>query len=236
MAHAIFRADERGGGEYGWLSTRYSFSFADWYDPARMGFGALRVLNDDTVAPSSGFGMHAHQDMEIITIVTRGTVTHADSMGNQLEVPAGDVQVMSAGTGVRHAEENLSPDEPLTLFQIWITPEVRGRAPRYAQKSFGLTDLAPGIVRLVGPDEAEGALSIGQNAYIHHVVIDGDHPASYALKNPAHGAYVFVLEGSAAVLGETLSQRDAIAITGEQEIHFSAGEKARLLVIEVPVS
>ncbi|MEK7079815.1 MAG: pirin family protein, partial [Patescibacteria group bacterium] len=122
MEKVVHRSKDRGVGEHGWLSTRYSFSFANWYDPARMGFGALRVINDDTIAPAQGFGTHAHEDMEIITLVMSGTLTHEDSLGNRGSIPAGDVQTMSAGTGVQHSERNDSATEPLTLFQMWILP------------------------------------------------------------------------------------------------------------------
>src|SRR5690606_12496739 len=143
-------------GEHGWLSTRYSFSFANWYDPSRMGFGALRVINDDRIAPANGFGAHGHRDMEIVTIVTKGTVRNEDSMGSRGTVPAGDVQAMSAGTGVVHAERNDSPDEELTLFQIWIETARPGAVPRYAQKPFGLGSHEPGLTLLVAPTDADG--------------------------------------------------------------------------------
>ncbi|HEX8591419.1 MAG TPA: pirin family protein [Candidatus Paceibacterota bacterium] len=234
MEKIIHRADSRGGGNFDWLSTRHSFSFAQWYDPARMGFGALRVLNDDKVAPASGFGMHAHSDMEIITIVMEGTVTHTDSMGNSFEVPAGDVQVMSAGTGVKHSEENASPSEPLEFFQIWIEPNVQGSAPRYAQKSFGLGD-TPGLTTIVGPDETEGALAIQQEAYISHAVVDGDNPLVVTLKDPSHGAYIFVIKGSVSVMDEELEARDAMGISGVSKITLSTKDQSSLLIIEVPL-
>src|SRR3989344_846255 len=143
MKIEVYKAEERGEGKHGWLTTRYSFSFADWYEPSRMGFGTLRVINDDIIAPQSGFGEHGHRDMEIITIVTEGAVTHTDSMGNEKVVEAGEVQVMSAGTGVVHAERNASPTTPLKLFQIWIEPKERDIAPRYAQKRFDFS--SPGL-------------------------------------------------------------------------------------------
>ncbi len=233
MQKVVHTADSRGKGEHGWLSTRYSFSFADWYDPTRMGFGALRVINDDRIAPANGFGAHRHQDMEIITIVTKGTVTHEDSIGNTGTVSVGEVQVMSAGTGVTHAERNDSPDEELTLFQIWIATREKGVEPRYAQKSFG--EMIAGTRLLVAPDTREGALAIQQDAFISEVVLEKDSTASYVLKDTSQGVYAFVIDGSIAVMDEELGSRDAIGIVGEQEITFSSSTGAKILVMEVPV-
>lgn len=235
MQKIIHRADERGVGEYDWLKTRYSFSFAQWYDPARMGFGALRVINDDWIAPAHGFGAHPHRDMEIITIVTAGTVTHEDSMGNAGTVPAGDVQAMSAGTGVVHAERNDSPDEPLTLFQIWIATGTPGAAPRYAQKPFGLMDMTPGLRLLVGPDGTPDALPIYQDAYVSMARIAADTPCTYTLHDEMHGIYVFVVDGSVQVADETLGARDALGISEVASVVLSATAPATALIIEVPL-
>lgn len=235
MKKVIHRAKQRGQGEYGWLSTRYSFSFADWHEPTRMGFGALRVINDDRIAPSNGFGAHRHQDMEIITLVTKGAVTHEDSMGNTGVVPAGDVQVMSAGTGVTHAERNDAVDEELTLFQIWIAPNVRNATPRYAQKPFGLEASNPGLTLLAAPTDAEGGLSIHQDAYLYQAVINHEHPLTYTLKDAAHGVYVFVVDGQVLVAGEVLGPRDALGIEEVQDIHMESDGVARVLLIEVPL-
>jgi len=233
MQKVVHRADARGKGEHGWLSTRYSFSFADWYDPSRMGFGALRVINDDRIAAAHGFGAHRHQDMEIITIVTKGTVTHEDSMGNKGTVSAGEVQVMSAGTGVTHAERNDSPDEELTLFQIWIATREKGVEPRYAQKSFG--ESVSGSRLLVAPDAREGALAIEQDAFITEVILKKDGVTSYELNDPTHGVYVFVIDGSVSLSEETLNMRDAIGIAGEKEISISSTTGAKVLVMEIPL-
>ena len=235
MKKVIHRADERGRGEYGWLSTRYSFSFADWYEPTRMGFGALRVINDDRISPSHGFGAHRHQDMEVITLVTKGAVTHEDSMGNKGTVPAGDVQVMSAGTGVTHAERNDSPDEELTLFQIWIATNKRNAEPRYAQKPFGLGASTPGLTLLVASTDGEGALPIHQDAYIYQGVINHEHTLTYTLKDATHGVYVFVIDGQVRVAGEVLSARDALGVTDAEDIHIESEGVARVLLIEVPL-
>ncbi len=235
METVLHRAEDRGRGDYSWLATRYSFSFADWYDPTRMGFGALRVINDDRIAPASGFGAHRHQDMEIVTIVTQGAVTHEDSLGNRGRVPAGDVQVMSAGTGVTHAERNDSLSEELALFQIWVATNKPGADPRYAQKPFNLESNAPGLTLLVAPTDEEGALPIQQDAYIYRGVIAGATPLTYALKGVAHGAYVFVIEGEVLVAGETLGTRDAIGIADTEAFTLESSGAAKVLIIDVPV-
>lgn len=232
MQKTMHRDSERGGGEYDWLNTRYSFSFANWYNPERMGFGALRVINDDRIAPSSGFGAHSHQNMEIITIVTSGTVTHKDSIGNTGTVPAGDVQVMSAGSGVTHSEYNDSSDEELALFQIWIESKSKGIAPRYAQKSFrdaGATAL------LVSPDGRDGSLSIHQNAFITRMHLSAGERTLYELRDSENGAYLFVTKGTVSAADEVLSARDALGVSETPSVPLSAEASAELIVIEVPV-
>jgi redox-sensitive bicupin YhaK (pirin superfamily) len=230
MEKVVHRAENRGKGDYGWLTTRYSFSFADWYEPARMGFGALRVINDDTIAPSSGFGMHSHKDMEIITVVTHGAVTHKDSLGNTGVVPAGEVQVMSAGTGVTHSEYNDSRDTPLSLFQIWIVPDAKSIAPRYDQKSFGQKE---GATLLVSPDGREGSLSIRQEAFITRV--RAGTPFTYAVTTAGNGVYLFLIDGSVVVDGVSLGARDALGVTDAAAVTIEPKGAATFLIIEVPV-
>ena len=230
MTTTRYPADERGKGEHGWLSTRFSFSFADWYSPDRMGFGALRVLNDDTIAAASGFGLHGHKDMEIITIVTKGAVTHEDNMGNVGTVPAGDVQVMSAGTGVVHGERNDSLSESLELFQIWITPREKGIAPRYEQKAFP----EPSAL-LVSPDGREGSLRIQQDAFITRANIEPGIPLEYALHKAHHGVFVFLVEGEIAIGIDTLHTRDALEIKDAQDFLIEAKNPSTVLLIEVPI-
>lgn len=220
MQNVIHRAEDRGRGEYGWLSTRYSFSFANWYEPTRMGFGRLRVINDDTIAPASGFPMHAHRDMEIITIVTKGILTHKDSLGNTGTVKTGEVQVMSAGTGVVHSEYNASATEPLELFQIWIQPKEQGEAPRYEQKTFtkGKVDLA-----------------VGDKSHITRIAIEAGKTFNYTLHTKGNGVYVFVIDGRITLAGETLEKRDAIGLTDSEHIEIAAATPADVLCIEVPM-
>jgi redox-sensitive bicupin YhaK (pirin superfamily) len=234
MEKILHKAEERGGGDHGWLSTRHSFSFADWYEPTRMGFGALRVINDDTIAPHQGFGAHPHRDMEIITLVTGGTLTHEDSMGNLGVVEKGEVQIMSAGTGVVHGERN-DGDEPLTLFQIWIEAKEKGIAPRYGQSEMHLATQAPGLTLLVAPLGTSEALTINQDALIHHGLIDSAHPLAYTLHDPAHGVYIFVIDGEVTVAGETLGARDALGITSASTLSIESGSSSHFLLFEVPM-
>lgn len=237
MKTILHKASERGVAEHGWLHSRFSFSFADWYEPTRMGFGALRVINDDIIDPHSGFDRHPHANMEIITIVTEGVVTHGDSMGSNYNVPAGDVQVMSAGTGVIHSEHN-NEDSTLKLFQIWITPRTRGGTPRYEQKSFN-TQEKNEIELLVSGNEAEevdnGALLINQDAYVSRAVLEAGREVGYALKRPGNGIYIFVVKGSVRAADTDLSERDALGILDVKEISISSTTPAELLIFEVPM-
>lgn len=236
MQKVVHKANGRGVAEHGWLHSRFSFSFAEWYEPSRMGFGALRVINDDVIEPSNGFGMHPHKNMEIITIVTGGVVSHADSMGNTFDVPAGDVQVMSAGTGVVHAEENHSKVTNLSLFQIWIQPQEQNSTPQYRQKSFDLVPKSNEFEVLVGPLNSDAPLHINQQAYISRALVPKGRALGYVVKQVNNGVYVFVVHGNLEVVGEVLWDRDAIGITDTQLIVLEAKEDTTVLVFEVPMS
>lgn len=229
MKKELHRANFRGRSDHGWLSSHFSFSFADWYEPERMGFGALRVLNDDTIAPLSGFPPHSHKDMEIITIVTGGAVTHKDSMGNSFEVPQRDVQVMTAGTGVTHSELN-ERRTPLTLFQIWILPKEKNAAPKYAQKTFGHSREK----LLVSPDGRDGSLQIMQDAFITKATLQAGESYTYSIKEKKNGVYVFLVRGGLCVCDETLEERDALGVWEMEEIEVVAQSESELLLIEVP--
>lgn len=226
----IDRSDERGKADYIWLKTYYSFSFADWYDPSKMGFGLLRVLNDDIIAPSNGFGTHGHKNMEIVTIVTGGEVTHSDSMGNIYTLKAGDVQAMSAGTGVQHSESNKSLDTPLELFQLWISPKERDIEPRYQQKSYDFASVMNSIIFLVG----ENSLPINQDAYIAYGAIEKSSTILYNLHDKQNGVYVFVIEGSISIGDQKLERRDAAGVSETDSIEILGSEDASFLIIEVP--
>ncbi|MFZ2832149.1 MAG: pirin family protein, partial [Minisyncoccia bacterium] len=210
MKTILHKASSRGIAEHGWLHSRFSFSFAEWYEPTRMGFGVLRVINDDVIDAHSGFGKHPHRDMEIITIVTEGAVSHEDNMGNIYEVPAGDVQVMSAGTGVLHAEFNKG-DTTLKLFQIWITPREKHLAPRYDQRSFGVVKKNE-VELLVSGDLNTDALYINQDAYISRVFIEVGNSVQYSLYNSKNGAYIFVIRGRIHVADYDIGDRDALGV------------------------
>lgn len=234
MQKIIHREYERGIGEHEWLHTRFSFSFADWYEPTRMGFGALRVINDDIIDAHNGFGKHPHANMEIITIVTHGAVTHEDSMGNTYKVPAGDIQVMSAGTGVVHAEFN-NEDEPLELFQIWIHPREKNVEPRYDQKSFGESKEKNVFELLVSGKKDSNALWINQDAYVSRVCIEEGKTLEYVLKNKMNGVYIFVVNGNIKIENEELLSRDAMCVWEVSSVVMSGKETSNLLIFEVPM-
>jgi quercetin 2,3-dioxygenase len=237
MKKLMHRAEDRGAGDFDWLHTRYSFSFANWFDQTRIGFGALRVLNDDRIAPGTGFDLHAHQDMEIVTLVTSGTLTHKDTMGNIGTLREGDVQSMSAGTGISHTEYNASADEPLTLFQLWIEPNVRGIEPRYGERHAGFMTARSGCMLLAAPKtEAGGAvLPLNQDAFLSFGVFDAQQTFRYDLKRKGNGAYIFLVEGAAVIEEETLNPKDAIGISETESIRLTAAIATRLLVVEVPM-
>lgn len=235
MAHLLHRASERGGGDYGWLRTRYSFSFGQWYDPRRMGFGALRVLNDDWIAPLGKFEMHAHKDFEIITIPLTGAVTHEDSMGNRGVVVAGEVQVMSAGTGIVHSEENASATDPLTLFQIWIEPREKSLASRYAQKAFDVAERKNKWQRLVSSDGADSSLMIYQDACIARADLDAGTTLTYDLTHEGNGVYVLVVDGEVEIDGVRLGARDALGLKETSNVALAAKTDASVILFEVPV-
>lgn len=232
MKMVIHRTEDRGAGEYGWLSTRYSFSFANWYNPDRLGFGALLVINDDTIAPGMGFGAHQHDNMEIITVVTEGSLAHKDSMGNEGVVQAGEVQVMSAGTGITHSEFNASKTESVHLFQIWIESNVRNVEPRYDQKFFTATQ---GLQSLVGPIGTSGVLGIHQDAFVSKAILTQENTLEYRLHSPNNGVYVFVMKGDVTVGDVQLHERDALGVIESDVISLSTIHGAEILLIEVPV-
>jgi redox-sensitive bicupin YhaK (pirin superfamily) len=235
MQKVLHRADERGASDHGWLKSRFSFSFADWHEPLRMGFGALRVVNDDTIAPLGRFGMHPHADYEIITIPLTGSVTHEDSMGNRGEVGAGEVQAMSAGTGIVHSEFNASATQLLELFQIWIAPNVRGGKPRYSQKSFPAAGRKNKWQALVAEDGVEGTLPIYQKARILRADLGTGTSLPYTIAHEGNGTYVLVIDGEVDVAGEHLGRRDAVGVSEASELVLTATVPSLVLLIDVPI-
>ena len=227
-------ACERGQADHGWLSTYHSFSFAGWHDPSKMHFGALRVLNDDDVAGGGGFGTHPHDNMEIVTIPTSGALEHKDSMGNSSVIREGDVQVMSAGTGIWHSEFNHSSGEAVRFFQVWIYPDTRDLTPRYDQKKYGAGVANDGFTTLVTPDGSAG-VRIHQNAYFQWGNFRAGQTVDYAMHGAGQGVYVMVIEGEAEVLGKKLGRRDAIGVWDTASLSLTASSDCELLLIEVPM-
>jgi redox-sensitive bicupin YhaK (pirin superfamily) len=218
----IRKSAGRGHGEHGWLDTRHTFSFAEYYDPQHMGFRALRVINDDRVAPSRGFPSHPHRDMEIITYVLAGTLAHEDSMGNGSVVRAGDVQRMSAGTGIVHSEVNASASEPLHLLQIWILPDRQGLPPSYEQKSFPESEKRGRLRRIVSCDGADGSVSIHQDVDVFATVVGAGETVRHVLR-PGRHAWVQVAEGGLSLNGLALGTGDGAAVSGEMTLELGGG-------------
>lgn len=235
MKKVVRLNSERGGSDHEWLKSNFSFSFANWYEPTRMGFGALRVLNDDLITPGGTFEMHPHKDFEIITIPLSGAVTHEDNMGNKGTVKAGEVQAMSAGTGVVHSEYNASETEPLSLFQIWIAPNVKAAKPRYAQARFDSEGRKNAWQVLVGEDGDSEGLAIYQSARISRTDLDAGTSLDYSVAHLGNGVYIMVIEGEIQVEGETLSHRDAVELSEVDRVSILATRDSSVLLIEVPL-
>jgi redox-sensitive bicupin YhaK (pirin superfamily) len=226
------RSGERGYADHGWLRSFHSFSFADYYDPQHMGFGPLRVINEDRVQAGAGFGTHGHRDMEIISYVLDGALAHKDSMGNGSTIVPGDVQRMSAGTGVRHSEFNENKSGVTHFLQIWIEPAATGIAPSYEQKHFDETERRGRLRLIASPDGAEGSVKIHQDARVYAGLFDGAESAQLALGRARKG-YVHVARGSITVNGQRLEAGDALK-TDERTLALSAGEKAEVLAFDLP--
>jgi redox-sensitive bicupin YhaK (pirin superfamily) len=228
----IRKADERGYADHGWLRSFHTFSFADYYDPANMGFGALRVINEDRVKPGMGFGTHGHRDMEIISYVLEGAVEHKDSMGNGSVIRPGDVQRMSAGTGVRHSEFNPSQTEGVHFLQIWIEPGVTGIPPSYEEKHFDAASKRGKLRLVASPDAREGSVKIHQDASLYATLVDGAEKVTHTLA-AGRRAYVHVARGSVSVNGEALAAGDALKVSGVTDITLEKGDKAEVLLFDL---
>lgn len=238
MKKVIHKAESRGFANHGWLQANHSFSFASWYKEDRIHFGALRVLNDDIIAPKMGFGTHPHDNMEIITIPLSGVLKHRDNMKDDWQpVLPGEVQVMSAGTGVQHSEVNGSNEEYLSLFQIWIIPEKRNVEPRYDQKTFNAEDRKGKLQTIVSSfeDDHEGSLKIHQEATLSRIDLQKRDIYNYSTKSGNHGVYVMIISGSILIEGELLETRDAVGVTAVDEFQIEAQTNSELLFIEVPM-
>ena len=228
----VRKSQDRGYADHGWLKSFHSFSFAGYYDPKHMGWGNLRVINEDRIAPGTGFGTHGHRDMEIISYVLSGELAHKDNMGNGRAIPPGDVQRMSAGRGVLHSEFNHAPQDTTHFFQIWIEPNVTGIAPSYEQKSFAEADKR-GTLRLVAsPDGAQGSVTIHADARLYAGLLDGAESATLALST-ARKAYVHLVRGTLDVNGRHLAAGDAALLADEAQLQLTAGHNAEVLVFDL---
>lgn len=233
MEKTIHRADSRGFVDHGWLKSSHSFSFGSYFNPERVHFGALRVLNYDKVSGGNGFGTHPHDNMEIISIPLSGTLEHNDSMGNRGTIVPNEIQVMSAGTGVKHSEYNASKVDPVEFLQIWIFPHTRDVTPRYDQIRVDPADRKNKLQQIVSPHPEDEGTWIHQNAWFHLTDLEPNKAVTYRLKNNKNGVYIFLLEGQIEVLDEILDRRDAIATIDNEEISITARQESSLLLIEV---
>lgn len=224
------KAEERGHANHGWLDSWHTFSFANYYDPNFMGFSALRVINDDVVAPGQGFGTHPHKDMEILTYVLEGAVEHQDSMGNKEQVPAGEFQIMSAGTGVRHSEYNPSSTERLRLYQIWIIPEKTGIEPRYEQRRF---DAAQGRQLVLSPDARDGSLKVYQDMELSRWAMAKEEQSVYSVA-AGRRVWIQVVKGEVTVNGTKAKTSDGLAIWDEQTLSIHADSESEILLFDLP--
>jgi quercetin 2,3-dioxygenase len=226
------KSQERGFADHGWLKSLHSFSFADYHDPRHMHFGNLRVINEDRIAPGTGFGTHGHRDMEIISYVLEGNLAHKDTLGNVKGIPPGDVQRMSAGTGVQHSEFNHAKDQTTHFLQIWIEPNVIGVAPSYEQKTFPESDKRGRLRLVASPDGAEGSVLIHADARVYAGLFDGGESASLAL-DAQRKAYVHLVRGEIEVNGSRLSAGDAAMLENETRITLLGGKQAEVLVFDL---
>uniref|UniRef100_UPI0040493C8C pirin family protein n=1 Tax=Flavobacterium sp. TaxID=239 RepID=UPI0040493C8C len=231
----IHRANTRGNANHGWLNAYHSFSFGNWYNPERVQFGTLRVLNDDTIAAGMGFGEHPHDNMEIITIPLEGDLAHKDSMGNAETIKTGDVQVMSAGTGIRHSEFNPNIDLQTKLFQIWLFPKKQNVTPRYQQITLDKSLEKNNFAQILSPNIEDAGVWIHQDAWFYLSDFDDNFTKMLSLQKQGNGFYIMNIEGEIEVNGELLEKRDAIGIWETSEIEIKANTNAKFLVMEIPM-
>jgi redox-sensitive bicupin YhaK (pirin superfamily) len=235
MQTIIHKADSRGGANHGWLNAKHTFSFAGYMDPSRVHFGVLRVLNDDIILGGGGFPTHPHDNMEIVTIPIIGALAHRDSTGGNGIISAGEVQIMSAGSGIRHSEFNASEDDTVNLLQIWVFPKVRNIAPRYDQRSFTPEERKNTLRVVVSPDETDNALWINQDAYFALGNLDADTEVRWNIRNEGSGVYVFVINGEIDANGIKAERRDGIGITETNEVIIRATAESIVLLMELPM-
>lgn len=232
----IHKAETRGNANHGWLNAYHSFSFAAYYDSERIQFGALRVLNDDTIAAGMGFGTHPHDNMEIITIPLEGDLAHKDSMGNTEIIKHGDIQVMSAGTGIQHSEFNPNADKQTKLLQIWLFPNKRNVTPRYQQISLNTKDRHNKLQQVLSPNPDDAGVWIHQDAWFHMGNFDAGTTTEYSIKKEGNGLYAFILKGNVTINDQELNTRDAIGITDFKTVSIKANTDAEFLLMEIPMN
>ena len=236
MNSVIHKANTRGYADHGWLKANHSFSFANYYNPERMSFGVIRVLNDDSIAPERGFGTHPHDNMEIITIPLEGDLKHQDSMGNGTVIKNGDIQVMSAGIGITHSEFNANNDSHCKLLQIWLFPNKKNVTPRYDQISISTLSKKNKLYQILSPNKNDEGVWIHQNAWFHIGKYDSKSKDEYSLNDKENGIYLFVIDGEININNQRLSKRDGMGLWNLSQINFEAEANSRVLVMEVPLT
>jgi len=232
----LHKSDTRGHANHGWLNSKHTFSFANYYNPERMHFGVLRVLNDDQVAPGMGFGTHPHENMEIISIPLEGDLEHKDSMGNVAVIRHGDIQVLSAGTGITHSEYNKNKDKEVKFLQIWVFPNKQNVTPRYSQISLNIEDRHNNFQQIISPNADDEGAWINQNAWFSMGNFDSGFETTYNLKSSQNGVYIFVLEGEIEVEGQILSKRDGFGIWNTDSFSLKALSNCDVLLMDVPMN
>ena len=236
MKKVFHSASSRGAADHGWLKAKHSFSFANYYDSERVQFGALRVLNDDIIAPGMGFGTHPHDNMEIITIPLDGALEHKDSMDNIGVIETDEIQVMSAGSGVYHSEYNKNKDQPVSLLQIWVFPNKKNVTPRYDQKNIKDLKKVNSFYPIVTPNQKGPGMWIHQDAWFHLGEFDKETRINYKINKKGNGVYAFLIEGSVQIDGESLEKRDALGLWDTESFELLANPNSRILLIEVPLN
>jgi len=236
MKTVLHKAATRGHANHGWLDSHHTFSFANYHNQERMNFGVLRVLNDDQVHKGMGFGTHPHDNMEIVSIPLEGDLEHKDSMGNTTVIKSGDVQVMSAGTGIQHSEYNRSKDQQVKFLQIWLFPKQRNVSPRYDQISIQDIKKKNELYQILSPNENDEGVWIHQDAWFHLGEFDNETASAYQVKKEGNGVYFFILEGNVEIHGESLNKRDGFGVWNTNSIAFKAQKDARFLAMEVPMN
>jgi redox-sensitive bicupin YhaK (pirin superfamily) len=235
MKKVIHLAETRGFADLGWLKTHHTFSFANYYDPERVRFGLLRVLNDDWIDPGKGFDFHQHDNMEIITIPLTGSIRHKDSLGNEFVIKSGEIQRMSAGSGIVHSEYSDSKDEISNLLQIWVFPKIKDIDPRYGQKTFEISGRKDIFQLIISPDGRDGSIEVNQDAFFSLSNLGQGKSLKYQVNIKGNGLYLFVISGSIEVLEETLNSRDGMGISEVSEISIKAKKDSEILVMEIPL-